>query len=459
MSQNIEAELRQIGKQHMETEVPQNLHEYVQKGLDKRPSAKNARLPLRVCATILTVLAMFTATIRLSPAFAQAVSTIPGLEYIVDLIYPDSSLMLAHEMGYTQPVGEKNTMDGISISVDGIMADESGYVIFYTVENNSPYKYISIEYVQIKNEGLDYSLSHEQILSDSKISNGKINCILRDKTEMPESLDIIFSLSAGDSLNTFGDGLNNLLPPDSTMEITANIDKGIFLGDKKEYKLAEEFTIDQQRIFFDTLTVYPTRAELKIYFDESNTMEVFDFENLHLKDEKGNSYKLTEDHLSKSRLPNENSVLYTFQSNYLFDCRELYICADGIRALDKDDLYVKVKPKTGEILNSNINGLSFDYFGTDPDNYNGAKKSRNVLSFWISTDKVRHYTVFDSFVYDENRDILFEAQGTGTIVAADKSKLQAYIYFSEDESIDEIIYLKLIDYPNVIASDMTIKAK
>ena len=77
----------------------------------------------------------FVTSVNVSPAFANKVSEIPGMERVVALIQNDKGLVAAVENNIYQPINASQTEHGITVTLDGVIADENGMVIFYTVES------------------------------------------------------------------------------------------------------------------------------------------------------------------------------------------------------------------------------------------------------------------------------------------------------------------------------------
>ncbi|WP_372869290.1 DUF4179 domain-containing protein, partial [Planomicrobium okeanokoites] len=96
--------------------------------------AKRKRALWSLAAAALLVLALAT-TIRVSPAFANAVASIPGMEKFVELIQFDKGLEGIFENEYYQPIGESQTVGNATLTIDGVILDESGMNIFYTIES------------------------------------------------------------------------------------------------------------------------------------------------------------------------------------------------------------------------------------------------------------------------------------------------------------------------------------
>src|SRR5690606_32363801 len=102
-------------------------------------------------AAALLVLTLAT-TIRVSPAFANAVASIPGMDRIVELIQFDKGLDAVFKNEYYQLMGDSQTIGSATLTIDGIILDESGMNIFYTIESTLDMKDIVIHPPVLKNQ-------------------------------------------------------------------------------------------------------------------------------------------------------------------------------------------------------------------------------------------------------------------------------------------------------------------
>ncbi|MEK5205660.1 DUF4179 domain-containing protein [Psychrobacillus sp. FSL H8-0510] len=92
-----------------------------------------------VIAAILLI--SFFTSISISPVFASKVASIPGMERIIALIQQDRGLIAAVENDFYQPLNLSQEKNGIMVTLDGVIADKKGIVVFYSVqskEKNQP---------------------------------------------------------------------------------------------------------------------------------------------------------------------------------------------------------------------------------------------------------------------------------------------------------------------------------
>ncbi|MBW9234744.1 DUF4179 domain-containing protein, partial [Leptospira santarosai] len=106
-------------------------------------------------------------SIRVSPAFANAVSAIPGLEKIVAMIHYDKGLKSAFENDYYQEINASQTKGDLTLNLDGVILDESGINVFYTVKSDETIKNVRVQNVELKNNEISqpssssFSVTHD----------------------------------------------------------------------------------------------------------------------------------------------------------------------------------------------------------------------------------------------------------------------------------------------------------
>src|SRR5699024_2285792 len=102
--------------------------------------------------SIAAVIFLFVLSVRVSPVFASYAGQIPGLDRIVELIRGDKGLESAVKNDFVQVIGKSATHEGITFTVDEIIADEAKMIIFYTLEADKDYNYLMLGDLEITDE-------------------------------------------------------------------------------------------------------------------------------------------------------------------------------------------------------------------------------------------------------------------------------------------------------------------
>lgn len=401
--------------------IPTNINHFIEKGIKQKKveNKKKWRKRMPSIAACILFLLLITA-IRISPAFANYLSHIPGLEYIVKIVRFDKGLQLAIENKYIQPIGASLTRGNTTLTVDSIIVDESRIVLFYSVQQNGKTEETFLHSPIIRNkdgEKLYATMSSRGILE----------------------FDITkFHLSSTVTLETAING-----PPSSwKIDIPVDLDK-IYVKDV--------YTVDKDVIFHDNsvtikqITMYPTIIDLDIEFAETNTYEVFGFKNMRITDGKEEW-----GHISNgtfSYMLSDYSIRYKMQSGFFTYPKELFLEADGIYALKKDQSEVVVNLENHKLLSAPDELLLEVY-----DKGNSIQLQLMVPRY----DEIRQSSPFHgTFTDSQGREFY-----TDTIRFWPEEDYNVYDYYIfKNPLMDNIITIKINHYPNLIEKPIKVRIK
>lgn len=380
--------------------IPNNIDEYIIRGIKKYPKAKRIRLRLRT-PSIAAVIALFllTSMVRISPVFADYLDDIPILKYIVKLVNYDKGLKAAVENDFIQNVALSDEHGDIKLTIDSIIVDEARMIVFYTIENNSNYNFLDIETIDFTDEAgkiieaaYSYSFLYMEGVQHTIQDNIKMSFV--ENSSIPDMIHFNLEMNYKDAPDSLDAGK---LP--YVWQVDIPVDKSKFENLKQIYDLNQTIEIENQKINFKKAIVSPTRIELQVEFPAENTKKILRFDNLKILNEKGEALNSIINDVNAS-MPDENHVNLYFESNFFSKPQELYIQGSSIRALDKDklDIIVDVDKKLLlEAPDSNIElkDITDTAGGTD-------------ISFLLNTDEVLD-NKFSYFVFTHNAT---DASGT-----------------------------------------------
>src|SRR5699024_11971452 len=153
MYKKEEDQLATFKEKHRDIPVPAHIDHYIRAGIDQASKKKkrNFRAVLS-SVSIAAVIFLFVVSVRVSPVFASYAGQIPGLDRLVELIRGDKGLESAVKNDFVQVIGKSDTHDGITFTVDEIIADEAKMIIFYTLEADQDYHYLMLGDLEITDE-------------------------------------------------------------------------------------------------------------------------------------------------------------------------------------------------------------------------------------------------------------------------------------------------------------------
>ncbi|MGV2964936.1 DUF4179 domain-containing protein [Paenibacillus sp. FSL L8-0435] len=313
--------------------VPDAAYQAVQSGIRQAARKRKSRLRWYMSSiSAAALILLFTGCIRVSPAFASFVEQLPGMEGIVSMIRQDKGLMMAIDKSLLQQVGVTDEHDGTSLTVDGIITDESRMVIFYTMKGMKDSEKFNYDIDLLDENGKDlpvaFSYSSLNPASESGIYEDKIDISFIESLP-PHELTVIFKERGKE--------------PNNKWKVTFPVDHSLTKGMKKIIPVNQTMTVDGQRIHVKQAILYPTRLVLDIEYDRNNTKTIFNIRDLHLVDEQGRAWRTDSSSISGSG----SSVF--FESMYFSTPKKLTLQGSGLSAVDKEELVISIDPSSGEI--------------------------------------------------------------------------------------------------------------
>ncbi|MTI47509.1 MAG: DUF4179 domain-containing protein [Firmicutes bacterium] len=475
---NEEDKLREMKSSYNDTEIPDNIEDYISKGMDRGKNYKRKKTIKKVvgyAAGLLLVICLIS--IRISPTFASIMSSIPGVEYIVKLINYDKGLKLAVEKEFFQHVGVSDEHEGLVFTVEDIIVDESRMIVFFSIKNKGDHKYVNLTNIDFLDEEANdikasygYSNFINKNMNEEKELKGKIDVSLYE--ELPDTITMkvnmleerrdpdsnpVNDLEVGESSREAAKERREKNMLDSEWKVRIPINKEKFNGLKEVYSVNQKIEIGGQKIIVKQLIQHPTRIALDIEYDKDNTKEIFGFENLRIVDENEEWSTITNG-ITASEIDENTTRLY-LQSNYFSNPSEIYIMTDGIRALDKDKVHVKIDLDKHQMINPPDDNIIFERVEEYDDG------SNMTLVFGLKTKYrygfegiIKHYGVFNSSFTDiEGNE--YRSPGEGTSISDEEYNNKMYFEIEKGCEYKNPIILEIYDYPAIIEKDIKIKVK
>ncbi len=441
MFEEEEEKLNELRKQLEHVEIPQGeVDGAILQGMERAKREKQVRRTKRkkglwTLAVSALVLITLVTSIRVSPAFANAVGSIPGMEKIVSLIQFDKGITAAIENDYYQVIGVSQTKDQITLTIDGVILDESGMNIFYILHSSH-----SLEKVNLKGFTLE---NNEEIppssFSYANMHDGEQKNEYRDRIDYhfqePFTFkDLSFTFNLEVSLN--GKDTAFSLP----FEIPENVKPSI------KHDLNQVVEIEGQKFTIQEVTIHPLRVGVKISFDPKNSKKILQFEDMRLEDENGEVWGSIVNGAS-GRVVSDTEKIYYLQSNYFEKPKELFLHINKLQALDKDEAVVIINTEENELLKSPKDG-NLDLGDTN--------KSRADLFINEMKDDDFNFDLASS-VKDANGKLI----GTPSVSMYYDSEKNENHWSIEFESTDykNPLHLELFAYPNFIEGDVKVEIK
>lgn len=401
----------------------------------RQTQAKRTRTFWSLAAAALLILTLVT-TIRVSPAFATAVASIPGMEKFVELIQNDKGLNAAFENEYYQPIGESQKIRNAALTIDGIILDESGMNIFYTIESPIDMEDIVIDTPVLENP---QKIPPASITFNSPISEeGSLkiyNDIIRYTFEEPmkfENLDFTLEME----IKLDGQEFNFSVP----FTVPENVKRSIV------YEMNEEIEVEGQKFTIEDVTVHPLRVGIKVSFDPTNSKKILQFEDMRLEDQNGEIWSSIANGISAHGDIHDGEMIYYLQSNYFENPEQLYLRINTIQAVDREDAYFIVDTDQKLLIHKpKDNRLAL------------TKADRTGFEMTLKMDPEKEHTYgIDQQITDANGSLL-ELSHSG--ISTGYEGLQTIDIGFEDNGYANPVKVELFAYPNYIHGDVEVELK
>ncbi|GKV64030.1 MULTISPECIES: DUF4179 domain-containing protein [unclassified Sporosarcina] len=418
------------------TEADQAIREGMERAKrETRQVRKRRKRFYGTVAVVALLLLTFVTSIRVSPAFANAVASIPGMEKFVELISMDKGLDAAFQNDYYQQIGASQTIGDLTLTIDGVILDESGMNVFYTIDSEQLLERIRIETVDLEMEGgmpegsVSYGSPQEEDEKDRKYTD-RIDFHFVDPY-LSQNLSFDLKVEALVS----GEGTAFSVPFTVPEKIKSS----------EVYTLNQEVEIDSQKFTVETVTISPLRVGVKIVLDPSNRMKILNFEDMRLEDEKGEVWSSIKNGTTAFGEVDDSRRTYFLQSNYFNQPKKLYLRMNKVQAVRQEDAVAEINTETGEWLNQPAD-QKIELVESD--------KYHVELRMPSEGENGVHYDLFSSITDSAGKEVNKTSTGMYTIDGFDHWNIS----FSPTDHQNPL-KLELSAYPNYLEGDVKLELK
>ncbi|TQR20344.1 DUF4179 domain-containing protein [Psychrobacillus vulpis] len=406
MFEEEEKKLEQRKKSIDKVEVPRDkLHFAVQSGFEKAKkerALKRSKIRKRSTWSIAIaaiLLISFVTSISVSPVFASKVASIPGLEKIVSLIKQDRGLTAAVENDFYQPINLSQEKNGITVTLDGIIADKKGMVIFYSVHS----KEVDLSTLEIKYLELSSGMTPRYRFGLG--NNYGLNLTPREGTNFYSGVKTIEKVAFSKD-PSWGMGIKN---GDKIEHFNIPFTYKLMDVENKNIVVDKEVTIEGQRFKIKQLIVNPIRTTIKLEEDPNNSKKLLSraFDELKLVDEMGRTWSTTPGNSYKV-LPKGNLwEVPLMESFYFHDPKELTLTFGKVAAMEKSEAYVLIDTETKEFLEQPSKSI-----------FSNLQVKDNRVSFIVQVDKEydKNLVHFNKFIDANEKEFYIETGGLTPVV-------------------------------------------
>ncbi|MFR1616558.1 MAG: DUF4179 domain-containing protein [Dysosmobacter welbionis] len=268
----------------------------MERALRRRKRDRRLRLFGVPAGSLAACFAAFVLLVNLFPPFARACGSVPVLRELAQAVAWSPSLSAAVENDYVQPIGQSQTVNGVTATVEYVIVDRKQLNIFYT---------------------LDYAPDLGPMWADCRITPGDGSAgdaggrtekpgelveIKRDfvDRDVPGILDLTLSVypaeqdGGGPPAENTGDGYFDQPVDDQPAylaEMTFHLEfDPYFTAQGTLLELNRTFALDGQTFTLQEAEIYPTHLRLTLTADPDNTAWLAGLD-LYLENEHGERFE------------------------------------------------------------------------------------------------------------------------------------------------------------------------
>ena len=363
----------------------------------------------------------FVLLVNLFPPFARACGNVPVLRALAQAVAWSPSLSAAVENDYVQPIGQSQTENGITATVEYVIVDQKQVHIFFTLKGEG-YESLSAEMPEFTPR------QHCAVLgADFRQEPGTLLHFTLDyqDNDVPEGFTMAFAVtretgtvaedaSAAPSRSILDEP--EWEEPDILASFTFDLAfDPTYTAQGELVPVNSTFQLDGQTLMVKEVEVYPTHVRVNVEGAADNTawLEDLDF---YLENEDGERFETVTNGISASGDPDTPAMKsFRLESPWFADSKHLTLHITGADWLDKDMERIRV-----DLVNGTADRL--------PEGVALKEVHRRgdgtVLEFRVTGAPFAHRQVFESRYFLEDgteADILEyswtydDEAGTGTV--------------------------------------------
>lgn len=323
--------------------APPALEGSVRRARARYRAARRGRLWGIPLASLAGTAAAFVLLVNLSLPFARACGSLPFLRDLAAAVALSPSLKAAVEHDFVQPVGQTQTVNGITMTVEYLIVDQKQVNVFYTLKSE--------QYPEL--EG-----APEFTAADGALAQASVHWGYFLEGEALRKITLDFADSVPDALvmtyEAYPSPYGGEGPRPATVAdfaFTLHLDPA-FTRQGQVYVLNYPVTLDGQTVTVDSVEIYPTHIRLNLLDAPSNTAWLKSL-SFYLEDEKGSRYEAVTNGVSATGDPGGTPFMpsHRLESSYFGDARHLTLHITGAVWLDKGKEYIDLDIAAGTAKN------------------------------------------------------------------------------------------------------------
>lgn len=286
-------------------------------------------------------------SIRVSPTIASYVAKIPGFEAIVIAISIDKGIKDIVDNDYYEEINEMRSKSGLSLTLQGVIADHSGLVLFYDADALFDISELQLENVQL------FQGDDEMECGCTFAMNASNQTYISSSVEYDFSEPIAYTSKDFTAVFHFNDKVKG------NIEITIPFTLKNEIAEEKINAANRTVDIDGQKFTITQIRRSPLKVALDIEIDPANTMRILALDDIAVVTESGERRDRIRQGITVDGDIREGKYTVYLQSNYFDDPESLTVIIGAVQAVPKGEDFIEVDFGAKEVLTKP------DYFDWD----------------------------------------------------------------------------------------------
>ena len=385
--------------------TPPALDGTAERALRRRRRDRRLRLFGVPAGSLAACFIAFVLLVNLFPPFARACGNVPLLRALAQAVAWSPSLSAAVENDYVQPIGQSQTENGITATVEYVIVDQKQVHIFFTLKGEG-YESLSAEMPEFTPKQCCSVLGADT--GQAPVTLLRFSLDYQD-SDVPDRFTMTFGVTGESGKEEFPDPTPphaEQSPQDAMLEespervpdILASFTFGLafdptYTAQGELVPVNSTFQLDGQTLMVQEVEVYPTHVRVNVEGAADNTVWLKDLD-FCLENEDGERFDTITNGVSATGDPDTPAMKsFRLESPYFADSTHLTLHITGATWLDKNRERVRADLKNGTVewLPEGVTVQAMQH-----------RENGWVLTFDVTTPANTHNQVFESRYFDED---------------------------------------------------------
>jgi len=277
-------------------------------------------------------------SIRVSPTIASHIAKIPGFEALVLAVGRDKGIKDIVDNDYYEEINTTLSKNGLSLTLQGVIADHSGLVLYYDADASFDMSKLHLEKVQLFQ-------GDEKIKGGGSFTNNQSS-----QTRFSSSVDYSFSEPFAYTSKDFKVVFHFYEKDKGNIEITIPFSLQNEIAKEKIITANRTVDVNGQKFTITQIRRSPLRTAIDIELDKANTMQILALEDIAVETENGERREGIKYGLSLGGDIRDGKFTLKLQSNYFHDLDSLKLLIGAVHAVPKGEDFIEVDFGTKEVL-------------------------------------------------------------------------------------------------------------